>query len=280
MAYDRNAPWQITRFAQRTLGLPQTGRWDEETQRAYEGGSPSARAQIDQLMTREGLSAYSVQRVTAQVSEPQMVDRSSVARSKVAGAISNAVAKPQSTTPQVKKAGQAVKLSGSSEVAFISQPDAIALARKYNSLAGLPAGTMEFMLNFEAQKVTGGYDAAKRGGSRNRYLGLYQFFDGGASWSDGQRWARTFGVHVPAMFPSGYSNAEANTAAAAGYAKMNASLLKKRGIPVTKETLYAAHQQGAGGFSNTVQSGKFAYAGVQSGPSVQALKTAFDQASA
>lgn len=279
MAYNQNAPWEVTRLAQKAFGLPQTGRWDEETQRAYEGGSPSARAQVDQLMAREGLSAYSVQRVTTQVSEPRMVDRSSVARSQVTGVISRASAKPQSN-PRLKKQGQAVKLSGSSEVAFISRSDAIALARKYNSLAGLPAGTMEFMLDFEAQKVSGGYDAAARGGSRNRYIGLYQFFDGGASWSDGQRWARTFGVHVPAMFPSGYSNAEANTAAAAGYAKMNASILKKSGIPVTKETLYAAHQQGAGGFGNTVRSGKFAYAGVQSGPSVIALKTAFDQASA
>lgn len=164
---------------------------------------------------------------------------------------------------------------------FISREAAVGLARKYNALAGIPVGTMEHMLELEAMKVLGGFNPSGIGGANNRYRGLYQFHDVASNaWADGTRWARTFGVQVPAMYPNGWADAGANTACAAGYAVMNSKLLRDRNIVVTKETLYASHQQGAGAFAKSVKSRTFAYAGVQSGPSVNVLRKAYEQARA
>lgn len=177
--------------------------------------------------------------------------------------------------------GMTTNLSGVtvSQTKFISREAAVGLARKYNSLSGIPVGTLEHMLELEAPKVPGGFNPSGIGGAGNRYRGLYQFHDVASNaWADGTRWARTFGVHVPAMYPNGWADAEASTACAAGYAVMNSKLLRDRNIVVTKETLYASHQQGAGAFSKTVKSRTFAYAGAQSGPSVSVLRKAYDQA--
>lgn len=162
---------------------------------------------------------------------------------------------------------------------FISRDAAIRLAREYTSKAGLPVGTLEFMLDLEAPKVSGGFNPSGIGGAGSRYRGLYQFYDVERfAWADGQRWARTFGVQVPSMYPNGWADAASNTACAAGYAIMNSKILRDAGIRVTKETLYACHQQGAGAFKQMVRTRSFVVAGNQSGPGTTAVKTAFNQA--
>lgn len=165
--------------------------------------------------------------------------------------------------------------------AFISRDAAHALARRFNIAANLPSGTLEYMLDIEAEKMNGGYNASARGGSGNRYLGLYQFFDNAAyAWADGTRNAATFGFRVAPMYPEGWKDPEHNTACAAGYAVMNRSILRKAGLPVTKETLYACHQQGAGGFIASVKNRKVVVAGPQSGDGTRAVYRAYQIATA
>jgi hypothetical protein len=164
---------------------------------------------------------------------------------------------------------------------FISRDAAYALARRFNIAANLPSGTLEYMVDLEAEKMTGGYDASHRGGAGDRYLGLYQFYDDpAAAWADGTRNAATFGFRVAPMYPEGWKDPEHNTACAAGYAVMNRSILRRAGLPVTKETLYACHQQGAGAFIATVKSRKFAVAGPQSGDGRRAVYRAYQIATA
>lgn len=190
MAYNRNAPWEVARFAQKAFGLPQTGKWDEETQRAYEGGSPSARAQVDQLMTREGLSAYSVKRVTAQVSEPRMVDRSSVVSGQVAGAISRASAKPRSVSRAIKPPRQGTPVR---EQVVKPPPPALVgstgsgwEARVWRKMrdAGVPDASMRAVLNQVKVETGGRLQVAESHLYRPDWLkkNLRSFRDKSADW--------------------------------------------------------------------------------------------------
>lgn len=103
-------PWQVTRFAQRELGLPETGVWDDNTDSAYLGGSPAVKAAIDRVLTRERLSAYSLRRVTTQVTEPVAPDNYSKRKADRAGARSavkpntRSVAPGPTEAPAVKRA--------------------------------------------------------------------------------------------------------------------------------------------------------------------------------
>lgn len=162
-------------------------------------------------------------------------------------------------------------------VVFISRAEAHALADRFTREAGLPNGTLGFMLDIEAEKLPGGYDSSYRGGSGNRYLGLYQFFDLAThAWADGSRHAVQFGFKVAPMYPDGWKDPVHNTACAAGYAVMNRNHLRNSGIPVTKETLYACHQQGAGTFIQSVKAKQRVVVGKQSGDGVRALAKAYD----
>lgn len=102
-------PWEITRFAQRELGLPETGIWDPNTNSAYLGGSPGVRAAIDRVLARERLSAYALQRVTAQVSEPVALNDMSTERRAPAGAGAPRLPKVQSVVPKSTEARPAPK---------------------------------------------------------------------------------------------------------------------------------------------------------------------------
>lgn len=152
MAYDRGAPWRVTRLAQQALGLPVTGMWDATTQRMYEGGSPSARAKIDQEMTREGLSPYSVMRVTTTVSEPTQVDQSNQVNAGRPGGLPATTVKPRVVAPAK---GQAVKpplgpaFAGSTGSGWEGR-----LSRRM-SAAGVPEASMAAVVN-QARIETGG----------------------------------------------------------------------------------------------------------------------------
>lgn len=67
MAYQSDAPWRVTEFAQRELGVRVDGIWGAQTQAAYLGADPNTRQKIDRVLARENLSPYSVGRVTQQV---------------------------------------------------------------------------------------------------------------------------------------------------------------------------------------------------------------------
>lgn len=171
--------------------------------------------------------------------------------------------------------------SAYSALNVISVADAIDLANRYDSRFGLPSGTMRLMVSLEAAKAPGGYFTDARGGAGNRYLGLYQIHQNESlAWSDGKRQAGARGIRVKPMYPDGWKDAESNTIIAAGYAAMNASILKKNRIRVTPETLYASHQQGAGGFMKLAKSGKFVMPNKQSTPSVAVLQSAYNVARA
>lgn len=283
MAFDQSAPWQVTRVAQRALGLPVTGVWDSKTQRAYEGGSPSVRAQIDRVMVRENLSPYSVQRVTTQVSEPSPVRRSSAVSKPAAGAKVESRAKPRSFKIQTRKVSpimvneQAVKpLPTSSE--FISYNDGMALAHQYERVYNLPSGTLTNKLPIEAPRVRGGFNPSGKGGYKGLYRGLYQFDPAGDAWAVAANTARRFGQNL-GPFASNWYSADRNTSAAGAYAAHNANELRKSGIPITVETLYAAHQQGAAGFAKMVKKGR-SLKGEQSGKSKGVIAVALSQARA
>lgn len=283
MAFNQSAPWQVTRIAQRALGLPVTGVWDAETQRAYEGGSPSARAQIDQVMTRESLSPYSVARVTTQVTEPSVVSQSSRISTSAAGAKTEHSVKPQSKKLSQGRSSpimvneQAVKpLQTRSE--FISYDDGMALARKYERVYNLPSGTLTNKLPIEAPRVRGGFNPSGKGGHRGVYRGLYQFDPAGNAWAVAANTARRFGQDL-GPFATNWRSADRNTSAAGAYAAHNANELRKEGIPITVETLYAAHQQGAAGFTKMVKKAR-QLKGEQSGESKGVIAIALSQARA
>lgn len=283
MAFDQSAPWQVTRLAQRVLGLPVTGVWDSETQRAYEGGNPSARAQIDQAMARESLSPYSIARVTTQVSERTPTYQSNVTSAPAAGAKVSRPVKPRPLRTQtgrnspIMTTEQAVKpLQVGSE--FISYDDGMALARKYEQVYNLPTGTLVNKLPIEAPRVRGGFNPSGKGGYRGAYRGLYQFDPAGNAWATATNAARRFGQDL-GPFATNWRIADRNTSAAGAYAAHNAAELRKAGIPVTVETLYAAHQQGAAGFVKMVKNSR-GLVGKQSGQSKGVIAIALSQAKA
>lgn len=67
MAYQSDAPWRVTEFAQRELGVRVDGVWGPQTHAAYLGSDPDVKERIDREFARENLSPYSVGRVTQQV---------------------------------------------------------------------------------------------------------------------------------------------------------------------------------------------------------------------
>lgn len=240
-------------------GLRVDGIWGESTERAWRQASATVQSTIrDSVRFHERIEVDAL--------------RTSV--------------RPKSATA-FKKATAPVVLTGVnrpsaySSANVISVADAIDLANRYDSRFGLPAGTMKLMVSLEAAKAPGGYFTDARGGAGNRYLGLYQIHQNeNLAWSDGKRQATARGISVLPMYPDGWKDAETNTIIAAGYAAMNASILRKNGIRVTPETLYASHQQGAGGFMKLTKSEKFVMPNKQSTLSVAVLQSAYNIARA
>lgn len=259
-----------------------------ETIEAYDTAQSSTRSLIEETVYREEKVKFSelldavrpsvatMRSKGRRASKPTVAElRELSARSK--GRRAESVAAESAAMSLRYSKGRRPVVDGRS-VYRIDEADAIALARKFNGLAGLPPGTMEFILSMEAKRVAGGFDAGAVGGAGNMYCGLYQFHRSAhLSWADGMRWARRFGFRVAPMHPNGWKSAEHNTACAAGYAMMNASILAERRYPVTRETLYAAHQQGAGGAIKMANRTQFGYVGRQSSESVRHLKTAYSQ---
>lgn len=70
MAYSNDAPWRITSRAQRLLGLNVDGVWGNQTEAAFLSADQAVREEIQRMLASEGLSAYSVARVTQQVRRP------------------------------------------------------------------------------------------------------------------------------------------------------------------------------------------------------------------
>jgi hypothetical protein len=260
--------------------IKQDGILGSETIGAFEKASPAAKAQV-----RESVRRYESLDWDELVASWRASEASKKSRTKKTEKSAPAAAKrPVAQVAPAAAKRPVTQVAGTFAIKptkFISRDAAYALARRFNIAANLPSGTLEYMLDFEAEKMTGGYDASFRGGSGDRYLGLYQFFDDpAAAWADGTRNAATFGFRVAPMYPEGWKDPEHNTACAAGYAVMNRSILRRAGLPVTKETLYACHQQGAGAFIASVKSRKFVVAGPQSGDGRRAVYRAYQIATA
>lgn len=200
------------KLAQAMLGasgadVRQDGVLDEQTVAAYEGTTPAVREVVRESVQRwEGVD---LDRVVMNYR------RSRKKGTSTRGLVATV---PRSTQTSVRKPATFVL----ERRKFISTDDALALARKYDSLASLPGGTLELMLSHEAVRVPGGFDPSGVGGAGGKYHGLYQFHrDASLAWADGTRWARTFGVTIPPMHPNAWADPEMNTACAAGYAAMN-----------------------------------------------------------
>jgi len=171
------------------------------------------------------------------------------------------------------------------KLGVIDKSTAEGLARRAEGIFSLPAGTLTQMLELEARAIRQGgrviaYDAAAKGGSGGRYLGLYQFFDrevDGAgnpyAWGVARAYARKLGIQLPPL-AEGWSNPNANTTAAAAYAAYHADQYRRRGVKPTPGLLYAAHQQGLGTALRMVATGNVALAGVQSSQSVKVISDA------
>lgn len=98
-------PWQLTELAQRQLGVPVTGIWDAATQSAFDATGGPVKEDIASRIAREGLSPYSLQRVTSQVTRPR-AGRTTVKTNTQRSAVQNS--RPQrAVTLQPPKQGNA-----------------------------------------------------------------------------------------------------------------------------------------------------------------------------
>jgi len=266
------------------MGLDETGVWDAQTDARFDVATPAVRDVINRELADAGLSTASVILVTRRVTNNKPVTgpspRPEQAERPKGGAVHvmHSLAVNAVRSPVIP-----VKMTTHSD--FVSSARALALATKFDTLCSLPDGTLEYMLNFEAERVAGGFNPAAKGGSGGAYLGLYQIYhleqDSKGrpfAWGLAKVELQRLGYVLLHMLPNAWKDPESNTAAAAGYAVHNRSHLIKNGLPVTKETLYAAHQQGAGTVvawrSNSDQ---MPVLGIQSSPSMRALYAAHAQ---
>lgn len=123
---------------------------------------------------------------------------------------------------------------------------------KAAAVVGLDPSIMEGFVRLEAEKSADGkwFNPNSRNGS---FKGLTQM--GVAAWTDATKWLQSRkGVSLPSYDSSAF-DAYYSVLAGSAYAALNAELLRKRKLPVTAYTLYAAHNQGVGGFAALVRGG-------------------------
>lgn len=101
-------PWQVTEMAQRQLGVPVTGIWDAATQSAFDATGGPVKDDVSSRIAREGLSPYSLQRVTSQVTRPTAGRSSTSAARSIASGRHAQNSRPQrAATLQPPKQGNA-----------------------------------------------------------------------------------------------------------------------------------------------------------------------------
>lgn len=161
---------------------------------------------------------------------------------------------------------------------FVSRVDVDALIRRAAARLSRPdiADKVLGFVDLEAnKKVIDGvtyYDVLSV--SPNKlYKGLMQIGQG--AWADATLRLNRVGYTLP-PFGAGWQNPEYNIFAGVAYAVINSEVLKSRNIPVTPETLYGAHNQGAGGFSYYVRTGTVKFP-KQSGKASEVLAKGRDQ---
>lgn len=246
--------------------VAEDGVWGPNTDLAYRQADPNVRASIDEALRRWEKTSVDDIRANAAKRRPN------------AGATGAYVG--YRTPPGAKTAVQA-----RGDAVIVKPEAAIALAQRFERVFSLPRGTLEQMLKLEAKPLLQnrqvvGYDAAARGGSGGRYLGLYQFFDretagNGApyAWGMARQFARKFGMQLPSL-TDGWRDPAANTAAAGAYAAYHAERMGRDKIKPTPALLYAAHQQGYAAVVRGVKTGSITIAGNQSPASVSVINSA------
>lgn len=218
------------------LGLKEDGIWGNATQAAYTMADANLRGRIDAALAREGLSAYSVARVTTQVTE-QVPGKFTLQPKRIVG--NTSIQKVVSMSDQTPKGGD-----GWFTLAQL-QPIIVAAT---NGLQHATYDRMIKKLNLEAERrVRNGvteYNSRSRNGS---YRGLFQM--GQNAWTDIQgKLGYTYDrVYDPAL----------NARAAALYVENNVRVARSLGYtgPITDAVIYTMHNQGVGGFLKLVRGG-------------------------
>lgn len=163
-------------------------------------------------------------------------------------------------------------------VKYVSRVDVDALVRRASATLGRPElaeKVMGFVDLEAAKKVIDGmtYYNTLSVSPNGLYKGLFQM--GQAAWADATVRLSRVGYTLP-IFAAGWANPEYSVFAGVAYAAANADALISRNIPVTAQTLYAAHNQGVGGFSSYVKSGTVKFPG-QSAEALRVLAQARQQ---
>lgn len=237
MAYSSDAPWRLTRYAQRMLGLKEDGIWGDVTQAAYTMADANLRGRIDAALFGEGLSAYSVARVTTRVAE-QVPGKFTLQPKRI---VDSTLARKVVSMPDQTPKGEEGWLT-------LAQLQPMIVA----ATTGLQHATYDRMikkLNLEAaRRVRNGvteYNSRSRSGS---YRGLFQM--GQAAWTDVQgKLGYTYDkVYDPVI----------NARAAALYVENNVRVARSLGYtgPITDAVIYTMHNQGVGGFLKLVRGGE------------------------
>lgn len=254
----------IDSFGQR---LTADGIWGPKTERAWKALSEENRAYINsRVFALEGVSVD-------QLRNTRSVERPSPARNVVSASYTAESRPPVKVGTAEKSANLPVKV-GYSQVMLVSQAEAIKYGNECDRLFGLPSGTCAFILDLEAYKVGSAYDAAYKGGSGNAYWGLGQFDNRGKSWQVAANVARRYGVLLR-EFSDAWYDWKQSILAIGAYAAHHKSQLTEWNMSVTKEALYACHQQGSGWYRNAKRGTKLA--GAQSRVSVAVINTALEQ---
>lgn len=252
-------------------GVTDDGVWGPRTEAAWRSLSQEVRDYINsRVMALEDISAEMIsEKYRSQAKRPTN-GRNAV--SATAAPAKQAVNAPVLTGAK-QTASPPVKV-GYSQVMLVSQAEAISYGNEVDRIFGLPSGTCAFILNLEAYKAGSAYDAAYKGGSGNAYWGLGQFDNRGESWRVAANVARRYGVSLRAFSDAWYDWKQSILAIGA-YAAHHKSQLTAWKMPVTKEALYACHQQGSGWYRNAKRGTKLA--GAQSRVSVAVINTALGQ---
>lgn len=205
---------QATAAVQPLLGVRADGRWGKFTQGAYERAKPDVRSRVDEILARNGTSAQSEYRAR------------SVAKSNARQAFNT-------DTP-----------TGVNLIS-VSQAEAIVASAAVDLNVERHAAALKAFLRREARRVDLGgvphYDSLSKNGSSR---GLMQMQP--AAWADARKKFPGIGDYSNVFDP--WRNIYAGVA----YSVMNIALLEKARVPVSSDTLYLAHNQGAGFFTKGI----------------------------
>lgn len=244
------------------------GYWGSFTQGVYEASSTSDKARVAAVLaalnapTPETLTQIYNARKAAK--DESLVEERATARAERENVTG--------TAAQLDKATGARR--------YIDLPAATRYIKEVVRILNNPIVTEELLLrklNVEAAKTkinqTVYYDTEAINSSG--YRGLYQFDKSGNAWADASKI-----IALPEFGgPNGWINPFYNTLAAGAYAIFNSRVLRTEGYkgPITLNTLYLAHNQGAAGAAR-ILTGKRGLAGLQSSEAVKLSKLAIADA--